>query len=205
MASPLPLLRSYSTDNQSKVQEWGKRFSLRRKATEGKDSTCSNLRNNNSTRRCSSLKQPPPPNGSSDFKSPTSASIDENAPTTNYMNITSPSPMTTATTVPKRPKWEVIEHFKSHDNGMDSVSSSLIAAGITTFNLDDSQSTYSKQLHRSATACSRGFGPYNIVQNDDFPESQGKDDDTKSVGRCNCMGKVLRRIFCSHKFKNVQT
>lgn len=36
-------------------------------------------------------------------------------------------------------------------------------AGITTFNLDDSQSIHSKQLHRSATANSRGFCQYTIT------------------------------------------
>lgn len=91
--------------------------------------TCSNLRNKNA-RRCSSLKQPPPPNGNTDFKSPTSASIDENAATKgNYTSINMmASPVVGGgTTAPKRPKWEVIEHFRSHENGMDSVSSSLIA------------------------------------------------------------------------------
>uniref|UniRef100_A0A336KM60 adenylate cyclase n=1 Tax=Culicoides sonorensis TaxID=179676 RepID=A0A336KM60_CULSO len=192
MASPVPLLRSFSSD-QSKLHEWSKRFSLRRKATEGGKDTCSNFRNKN-TRRCSSLKQQPPSNGNNEFKSPTSSpapnnSIDENSESTNYspVNMTATS---TTNMMPKRPKWEVIEHFKSNDNGMDTVSSSLIAAGITTFNLDDSQSTYSRQLHRSATACSRGFGPYNIVQTDDFQEAQDKDDDTKSIGRCSCMAKV---------------
>lgn len=39
----------------------------------------------------------------------------------------------------------------------------LLQAGITTFNLDDSQSIHSKQLHRSATASSRGFCQYTIT------------------------------------------
>lgn len=72
-----------------------------------------------------------------DFKSPGSAQsivIHEDIATTNNITTTILSTTTSTTTITgnviqtaKRPKWEVIEHFKSNDNGADSVSSSLIA------------------------------------------------------------------------------
>jgi hypothetical protein len=116
MTSPLPLLRSQSTETQGR--EWGKRFSLRANKRPDKEQSYSAFRKNAFSRRCSSLKQsnadcvslelqihPPPP------------------PTINEVQVVSP----------KKPKWEVIEHFKSNQRGHESISSSLIAVSCCFF------------------------------------------------------------------------
>uniref|UniRef100_A0A182Y489 Uncharacterized protein n=1 Tax=Anopheles stephensi TaxID=30069 RepID=A0A182Y489_ANOST len=131
MTSPLPLLRSFSTENQNR--DWSKRFSLRIKQKSSNDGKLdfASLRKNKFARRCSSLRQQP--------TEQTTSSV--------TLELESASPAHSMTihenSSPKKPKWEVIEHFKSNVRGQESISSSLIAAGVTAFNLDDTTSNYS--------------------------------------------------------------
>jgi hypothetical protein len=81
-----------------------------------KEQSYSTFRKNTFSRRCSSLKQSHTPNISLELQiqpSSTKKTINE---------VTSSSP--------KKPKWEVIEHFKSTTKGQDSISSSLIAVSL---------------------------------------------------------------------------
>uniref|UniRef100_A0A182HU60 Uncharacterized protein n=1 Tax=Anopheles arabiensis TaxID=7173 RepID=A0A182HU60_ANOAR len=115
MTSPLPLLRSFSTENQNR--DWSKRFSLRIKQKSSNDGKLdfASLRKNKFARRCSSLRQQP--------TEQTTSSV--------TLELESASPAHSMTihenSSPKKPKWEVIEHFKSNVRGQESISSSLIA------------------------------------------------------------------------------
>uniref|UniRef100_A0A182M618 Uncharacterized protein n=1 Tax=Anopheles culicifacies TaxID=139723 RepID=A0A182M618_9DIPT len=119
MTSPLPLLRSFSTENQNR--DWSKRFSLRIKQKSSNDGKLdfASLRKNKFARRCSSLRQQP--------TEQTTSSV--------TLELESASPAHSMTihenSSPKKPKWEVIEHFKSNVRGQESISSSLIAEDDT--------------------------------------------------------------------------
>uniref|UniRef100_A0A182SE29 Uncharacterized protein n=1 Tax=Anopheles maculatus TaxID=74869 RepID=A0A182SE29_9DIPT len=77
------------------------------------------LRKNKFARRCSSLRQQPTEQTTS------SVTLElETASPAHSMTIHENSS-------PKKPKWEVIEHFKSNVRGQESISSSLIAEGDT--------------------------------------------------------------------------
>jgi hypothetical protein len=114
MTSPLPLLRSQSTETQSR--EWGKRFSLRANKRPDKEQSYSAFRKNAFSRRCSSLKQSQTENVSLELQIHSSP-----PPTINEVQVV---------VSPKKPKWEVIEHFKSSQRGHESISSSLIAVSF---------------------------------------------------------------------------
>ncbi|XP_058450960.1 adenylate cyclase type 6 isoform X2 [Malaya genurostris] len=109
---------------------------------------------------------------------------------------------------PKKPKWEVIEHFKSSGRGPESISSSLIAAGVTAFNLDDTTSNYSG----TASVRKKSFQIYGAAVPDELePLNNGDRNGTGSIdGVCDstrCWSHVkclFNGIICSHKFKNVQ-
>lgn len=98
------------------------------------------LRKNKFARRCSSLRQQP--TGSEVPTTASSVTLElESASPAQSMTIHQPSAMAptsnsnsnsnnnnnNSSSSPKKPKWEVIEHFKSTGRGQESISSSLIA------------------------------------------------------------------------------
>ncbi|XP_055613661.1 uncharacterized protein LOC129760104, partial [Uranotaenia lowii] len=133
MTSPLPLLRSFSTENQNR--DWCKRFSLRvNRKTAGTDGKLdfATIRKNKFARRCSSLRQQPTESAAAGLgvagnggpqgtqSSQVTLELESAGSPAHSMTIHENSPN-------KKPKWEVIEHFKSTARGQESISSSLIA------------------------------------------------------------------------------
>ncbi|XP_055643099.1 adenylate cyclase type 6 isoform X2 [Toxorhynchites rutilus septentrionalis] len=196
MTSPLPLLRSFSTENQNR--DWCKRFSLRanrKAATDGKLDFAT-IRKNKFARRCSSLRQQPT----------------EQAASNVTLELASASPAQSMTihenNSPKKPKWEVIEHFKSSTRGQESISSSLIAAGVTAFNLDDTTSNYSgtasirkKSFQIYGAGAPDELEPLNSGSHNVANDADGTCDTTRCWNHAKCL---FNGIICSHKFKNVQ-
>ncbi|XP_058115921.1 adenylate cyclase type 6 [Anopheles ziemanni] len=194
MTSPLPLLRSFSTENQNR--DWSKRFSLRIKQKSSNDGKLdfASLRKNKFARRCSSLRQQP--------TDQTTSSV--------TLELESASPAHSMTihenSSPKKPKWEVIEHFKSNVRGQESISSSLIAAGVTAFNLDDTNSNYSgtpsirkKSFQIYSGAAQEELEPLNNLNINNTTEG------VFDTSRCwNTVKCLFNGVICSHKFKNVQ-
>ncbi|XP_058055600.1 adenylate cyclase type 6 [Anopheles bellator] len=194
MTSPLPLLRSFSTENQNR--DWSKRFSLRIKQKSSNDGKLdfASLRKNKFARRCSSLRQQPT----------------EQATANVTLELESASPAQSMTihenSSPKKPKWEVIEHFKSNVRGQESISSSLIAAGVTAFNLDDTNSNYSgtpsirkKSFQIYSGAAQDELEPLNNLTINNTVEG------VFDTSRCwNTIKCLFNGVICSHKFKNVQ-
>ncbi|XP_053679567.1 adenylate cyclase type 6 [Anopheles nili] len=194
MTSPLPLLRSFSTENQNR--DWSKRFSLRLKQKSANDGKLdfASLRKNKFARRCSSLRQQP--------TEQTTSSV--------TLELESASPAHSMTihenSSPKKPKWEVIEHFKSNVRGQESISSSLIAAGVTAFNLDDTNSNYSgtpsirkKSFQIYTGAAQEELEPLNNLNANNATEG------VFDTSRCwNTVKCLFNGVICSHKFKNVQ-
>ncbi|XP_053660924.1 adenylate cyclase type 6 [Anopheles marshallii] len=194
MTSPLPLLRSFSTENQNR--DWSKRFSLRIKQKSSNDGKLdfASLRKNKFARRCSSLRQQP--------TEQTTSSV--------TLELESASPAHSMTihenSSPKKPKWEVIEHFKSNVRGQESISSSLIAAGVTAFNLDDTTSNYSgtpsirkKSFQIYSGAAQEELEPLNNININNTTEG------VFDTSRCwNTVKCLFNGVICSHKFKNVQ-
>ncbi|EAT47900.1 AAEL001049-PA [Aedes aegypti] len=87
------------------------------------------LRKNKFARRCSSLRQQP---SGPELQTTSSVTLElESASPAQSMTIheqsAAPSNNNNSTSSPKKPKWEVIEHFKSTGRGQESISSSLIA------------------------------------------------------------------------------
>ncbi|EDS45424.1 conserved hypothetical protein [Culex quinquefasciatus] len=84
------------------------------------------IRKNKFARRCSSLRQQPTDPATPGAGGPSAASVvlelgsSSNASPAQSMTIHENNS-------PKKPKWEVIEHFKSSNRGPESISSSLIA------------------------------------------------------------------------------
>ncbi|XP_035793998.1 adenylate cyclase type 6-like [Anopheles albimanus] len=195
MTSPLPLLRSFSTENQ-RSNDWSKRFSLRIKQKSSNDGKLdfASLRKNKFARRCSSLRQQP--------TEQTTSSV--------TLELESASPAHSMTihenSSPKKPKWEVIEHFKSNVRGQESISSSLIAAGVTAFNLDDTNSNYSgtpsirkKSFQIYSGAAQEELEPLNNLNINNTAEG------VFDTSRCwNTIKCLFNGVICSHKFKNVQ-
>ncbi|XP_038116200.1 adenylate cyclase type 6 isoform X1 [Culex quinquefasciatus] len=213
MTSPLPLLRSFSTENQNR--DWCKRFSLRvnRKAgTDGKLDFAT-IRKNKFARRCSSLRQQPTDPATPGAGGPSAASVvlelgsSSNASPAQSMTIHENNS-------PKKPKWEVIEHFKSSNRGPESISSSLIAAGVTAFNLDDTTSNYSG----TTSIRKKSFQIYGAAAPDELEPlnngnhngggggaTPGASEPVWDSSRCwNQVKCLFNGIICSHKFKNVQ-
>ncbi|XP_065088685.1 adenylate cyclase type 6 [Ochlerotatus camptorhynchus] len=200
MTSPLPLLRSFSTENQNR--DWCKRFSLRvnRKATADGKLDFANLRKNKFARRCSSLRQQATEQTTSTVTLELESASAAQSMTIHEQNTSSP----------KKPKWEVIEHFKSTGRGQESISSSLIAAGVTAFNLDDTTSNYSG----TASIRKKSFQVYGAAAPDELEplnngnHSNGAGSSVEGVcdtSRCwNHVKCLFNGIICSHKFKNVQ-
>ncbi|XP_055544586.1 adenylate cyclase type 6 [Wyeomyia smithii] len=196
MTSPLPLLRSFSTENQNR--DWCKRFSLRVNRKNAADGRLdfANLRKNKFARRCSSLRQPPPEQGNVTLELE-SASPAHSMPVIHEVNS------------PKKPKWEVIEHFKSSGRGgQESISSSLIAAGVTAFNLDDTTSNYSgntslrkKSFQIYGAAAPDELEPLNNGDRNGAGSIDGMCDTSRCWSHIKCL---FNGIICSHKFKNVQ-
>ncbi|XP_058824990.1 adenylate cyclase type 6 isoform X2 [Topomyia yanbarensis] len=109
---------------------------------------------------------------------------------------------------PKKPKWEVIEHFKSSGRGQESISSSLIAAGVTAFNLDDTTSNYSgtaslrkKSFQIYGAAAPEELEPLNNGDHNGAGSINGVCDTARCWSHVKCL---FNGIICSHKFKNVQ-
>lgn len=94
------------------------------------------------TRRCASLRQTrsPPQQNSMEFNTNSSItnysdSYDKKSPhSAGGITVSNATPVSS---LPRKAKWEVIEHFND-SKGRGSVSSSLIAAGVTRCNLDGS-------------------------------------------------------------------
>ncbi|XP_062560002.1 adenylate cyclase type 6 [Armigeres subalbatus] len=214
MTSPLPLLRSFSTENQNR--DWCKRFSLRvnrkaaNNAADGK-LDFSTLRKNKFARRCSSLRQQPT---GPELQTTSSVTLElKSASPAQSMIIHEKSAAPSnnnSSSSPKKPKWEVIEHFKSTGRGQESISSSLIAAGVTAFNLDDTTSNYSA----TASLRKKSFQIYGAAAPDELeplnngshncgtgPGVEGVCDTTRCWNHIKCL---FNGIICSHKFKNVQ-
>ncbi|XP_055844529.1 adenylate cyclase type 6 [Episyrphus balteatus] len=191
--NPSVMFRSFSSESQKK--EWSKRLSLRgtrhsqkdeKKQTSGKFSG-----------RSSSLKQP----------RSVQPALELQVPTITQPQIQLP---TTQPTTPKKSNWEVIEHFNPSKGGKSSVSSSLIAVGVTRCNIDESlDSTNSGSTCTSPMLCQRDEAAQLLQQH------QGSDMDTKNLEANTTAGsptisfwfrlnKLVIRMCSTHQFKNLQ-
>uniref|UniRef100_A0A1I8Q5J1 Uncharacterized protein n=1 Tax=Stomoxys calcitrans TaxID=35570 RepID=A0A1I8Q5J1_STOCA len=125
------IFRSFSSESQK--NDWSKRLSLRgiRHGNSGGSTTSSkeDTRKHKFFNRSSSLKQ------SIHSTVPPSVDLSASGQSTGAMQ----SHQSQQPSTPKKSNWEVIEHFNtSAKSGKAVVSSSLIAAGITRCNIDES-------------------------------------------------------------------
>lgn len=101
------------------------------------------------TRRCASLRQTRSPTQqiSMDFNtnvmirndySEINVACDRKSPHGAGSICGAGGSVTATSTLPRKSNWEVIEHYNVGSKGRGSVSSSLIAAGVTRYNLDGS-------------------------------------------------------------------
>lgn len=92
------------------------------------------------SRRCASLRQTRSTQISLELTVNPTVQIQLNNPQISSGGSSGGSGIGTGTglTTPKKSNWEVIEHYNTGIKGRGSVSSSLIAAGITRCNLDES-------------------------------------------------------------------
>ncbi|XP_055909103.1 adenylate cyclase type 6 [Eupeodes corollae] len=192
--NPSVMFRSFSSESQKK--EWSKRLSLRgtrhsqkdeKKTTSGKFSG-----------RSSSLKQPRSVQPALELQVPTIPQPQIQLPTT------------TQPTTPKKSNWEVIEHFNPSKGGKSSVSSSLIAVGVTRCNIDESlDSTNSGSTCTSPMLCQRDEAAQLLQQH------QGSEMDAKNLEANTNAGsptisfwfrlnKLVIRMCSTHQFKNLQ-
>ncbi|CAD7082581.1 unnamed protein product [Hermetia illucens] len=115
-------------------------------------------------------------------------------------------PPSTQPATPKKSNWEVIEHFNPSKGGRSSVSSSLIAVGVTRCNVDDSiDSTH------SGSTCNSPMIQQRDVQQ---PLLQGNEDPRSNENHLNPnsptisfwfrLNKVIIRLCSTHQFKNLQ-
>ncbi|GAB0092923.1 Adenylate cyclase [Sergentomyia squamirostris] len=105
----------------------------------------------------------------------------------------------------KKSNWEVIEHFNTGPKGRGSVSSSLIAIGVTKCNLDDSFGS-----NFSGSTCNSPMANREVNQRllpADESRDQGAFYKTENVGKMSFwyrLNKLIIQMCSSHQFKNLQ-
>ncbi|XP_073840464.1 adenylate cyclase type 6 [Musca autumnalis] len=214
------IFRSLSSDSQKK--DWSKRLSLRgmRYANSSGSTTSAreDSKKNKFFNRSSSLKQ--------SIHSTTQPSVD--------LSATGPSSLTMQShggslsqnqqhhhshqqqpSTPKKSNWEVIEHFNtSAKSGKAVVSSSLIAAGITRCNIDESiDSTNSSSTCQSPMTYPRDEAQL-LQANYDSAEAQQRNTDSANMNmNANLsptisfwfrLNRIILRLCSTHQFKNLQ-
>ncbi|XP_034481214.1 adenylate cyclase type 6 [Drosophila innubila] len=121
----------------------------------------------------------------------------------------------TQPSTPKKSNWEVIEHFNTNAKGGKAmVSSSLIAAGITRCNIDESMdSTNSSSTCHSPMIYQRdetqllqqsdaGDGRSNLEANN--PSTSGTTAASPSISFWYRLNRIILRLCSTHQFKNLQ-
>ncbi|KAJ6635699.1 Adenylate cyclase type 6, partial [Pseudolycoriella hygida] len=180
-SSSHPMCRSFSSESQRK--EWSKRLSLRG-VHKNRDDFVS--RKTGITRRSASLRQ----------TRTAQISIDVPVPPPHI----SPPPVYTPA---KKSNWEVIEHFNT-SRGRSSVSSSLIAVGVTRFNIDGScGSTVSGSACNSPMAA-RDVNPSFHGGCEDANSHNHHHPHSPTISFWYRLNKVIIRLCSSHQFKNLQ-
>ncbi|XP_059621799.1 adenylate cyclase type 6 [Phlebotomus argentipes] len=183
IATSTPMLRSYSVDAQKR--DWGKRLSLRGSRRTREDTT---VRKTGFTRRAASLKQ----------TRTAQVSLELQVPPTSW------APMVNSGAL-KKSNWEVIEHFNTGPKGRGSVSSSLIAIGVTKCNLDDSLGS-----NFSGSTCNSPMANREVNQRL-LPADESRDQEalcrSESGARTSFwyrLNKLIIQMCSSHQFKNLQ-
>ncbi|XP_031621838.1 adenylate cyclase type 6 [Contarinia nasturtii] len=187
-SSQHPMWRSFSAEGHKK--EWSKRLSLRGnpRSKEEKDTTS----RKGIARRSTSLRQSRSPQISLELQVP---------------SLQSPliSSLTTATTTtPKKSNWEVIEHFNNAERGRGSVSSSLIAVGVTRFNMDGSGSNHSVSTSNSPMMNRDVQQPFNQVSGDESTELCEMAANGSKTSFWIRLNRYIIRLCSTHQFKNLQ-
>ncbi|XP_055378499.1 uncharacterized protein LOC129610136 isoform X2 [Condylostylus longicornis] len=190
-SSASPMFRSFSSESQKK--DWSKRLSLRGSRRSAKEDVSGVLsRKAKFTGRSASLRQNRSPQVSLELQAPSPQGQ---------------QPSSTQPTTPKKSNWEVIEHFNNAKDGKSSVSSSLIAAGVTRYNVDESLDSTA-----SGSICNSPMVHQRDVQQ---PLLQGSESDNRNCeGNPNLisptisfwfrLNKVIIRLCSTHQFKNLQ-
>ncbi|XP_030561125.1 uncharacterized protein LOC115762890 [Drosophila novamexicana] len=216
------IFRSLSSESQKR--EWSKRLSLRGMrhggagaaslATSKEESMSAGVAASGKHRkffsRSASLKQAGSGGGS------TQASMELHVPghssaAGSPSGLAQPQPLTQPST-PKKSNWEVIEHFNtSAKGGKAMVSSSLIAAGITRCNIDESiDSTNSSSTCHSpmiyqrdeAQLLQQSDGRSNVEANN--PSTTGTQAASPSISFWYRLNRIILRLCSTHQFKNLQ-
>ncbi|KAL7733742.1 hypothetical protein ACLKA6_011472 [Drosophila palustris] len=123
----------------------------------------------------------------------------------------------TQPSTPKKSNWEVIEHFNTNAKGGKAmVSSSLIAAGITRCNIDESMdSTNSSSTCHSPMIYQRdetqllqqsdgGDGRSNNLEAANNPSTSGTTPASPSISFWYRLNRIILRLCSTHQFKNLQ-
>ncbi|KAL5291164.1 ADCY5 family protein [Megaselia abdita] len=209
------MLRSFSSESQKK--DWSKRLSLRGSRRKKEDSLSNTLKRSKFANRSTSLKQATTnttPEISLEFFPTTPTATVPVAPATSISShfeskvMTNTSAPNTITTQ-KKSNWEVIEHFNpSKGAGRGSISSSLIAAGITRMNIDESidsgQSVstcnspmlYQKDVNQS--------GPDLMTTTDGNVDINLNGSNNSPISFWFRVNKFILRLCSAHQFKNLQ-
>ncbi|XP_055695668.1 adenylate cyclase type 6 isoform X2 [Lutzomyia longipalpis] len=183
IASSTPMLRSYSVDAHKR--DWGKRLSLRGSRRTREDTT---VRKTGFTRRAASLRQ----------TRTAQVSLELQVPPTSW------APMVNSSTL-KKSNWEVIEHFNTGPKGRGSVSSSLIAIGVTKCNLDDSLGS-----NFSGSTCNSPMANREVNQRllpaDESREQEAlfRNENGSKTSFWYRLNKLIIQMCSSHQFKNLQ-
>ncbi|XP_053957170.1 uncharacterized protein LOC128862519 [Anastrepha ludens] len=203
------IFRSLSSDSQK--NDWSKRLSLRgmrRGGSAGSSNTSKEepKHKHKFFNRSSSLKQASAPKGTLELQTTAQQS---------YQQLSQQNSVAT----PKKSNWEVIEHFNtgSAKGGKAVVSSSLIAAGITRCNIDESvDSTNSSSTCPSPMVYQRDEA-HLLQQNSDSMDGRNTEAGSNANAPVGGTGglsptisfwfrlnRVILRLCTTHQFKNLQ-
>ncbi|XP_055297190.1 adenylate cyclase type 6 isoform X2 [Sitodiplosis mosellana] len=188
-SSQHPMCRSFSAEGQKK--DWSKRLSLRGNPRISREEKDGNSRKGIG-RRSTSLRQSRSPQISLELQVP---------------SLQSPiisSLTTTTTTTPKKSNWEVIEHFNNAEKGRGSVSSSLIAVGVTRFNMDGSGSNHSVSTSNSPMMNRDVQQPFNQGLGDECTELCETTANGSTASFWIRLNRYIIRLCSTHQFKNLQ-
>uniref|UniRef100_A0A1A9W399 adenylate cyclase n=1 Tax=Glossina brevipalpis TaxID=37001 RepID=A0A1A9W399_9MUSC len=209
------IIRSLSSESQKK--DWSKRLSLRGIRHYGVGSggsstttaaSCSGNCSKEESRKHKFF------NRSSSLKQPTNSQLQQSSGLeANIQNSTGTLTQMQAPSTPKKSNWEVIEHFNtSAKGGKAVVSSSLIAAGITRCNIDESlDSTNSSSTCQSPMVYQRDEA-HLLQQNSDASDTarnvEANANTTTVISPTISfwfrLNRVILRLCSAHQFKNLQ-
>ncbi|KAL9907889.1 uncharacterized protein ACN427_003810 isoform 2-T5 [Glossina fuscipes fuscipes] len=210
------IIRSLSSESQKK--DWSKRLSLRgirhygvggiggggsaAAASGSTNSSKEESRKHKFFNRSSSLKQ----STNSQLQQPSALDSNVQSSTGTLSQMQAPS-------TPKKSNWEVIEHFNTSSKGGKAVvSSSLIAAGITRCNIDESlDSTNSSSTCQSPMVYQRDEA-HLLQQNSDASDTARNTEAntnttaviSPSISFWFRLNRVVLRLCSAHQFKNLQ-